>query len=400
MLRVESPVEVRRLSPAGEHFFFGYYDRRATGADGRRHLALRVPFIDRPNTGADAAELGVLDLERGGEWDALEFSPAWNWQMGSCAEFLDLAPAGTFVHNAREGRRLFARLRHVRGGVLREYARPIYDSCLDGSYGISLNYARLHGCRPGYGYPDADGADLDRAAPDDDGLWRVDLATGKCELIVSLARVLGVETPPGARGTINWFNHVMISPRGTRLHFLHRWRESAGRLETRLFACRPDGSGLTLVNPGPGISHCDWLDEERILAWCQWRGSEWRYRLMDLAGGEPETVGGGLFEGDGHCSFLPGSAGRWVLTDTYPDREEMRTLILFDRLDGVRHDLGRFLSPGRLGGEIRCDLHPRWDAPRRQVTFDSVHEGFRGIYSADLRGLLAGPATTITGTHG
>ena len=37
----------------------------------------------------------------------------------------------------------------------------------------------------------------------------------------------------------------------------------------------------------------------------------------------------------------------------------------------------------QIGGDIRCDLHPRWDRLGRGITLDSVHEGFRAIYRID-----------------
>ena len=153
MPRIERPLDVRRISPAGRHFFFGYYDRVALSADGRWHLALNPAFMDRPNTGEDVAPLGVIDLQDGA-WQVLDGSPAWNWQMGPCAQWVGPDPAKTFIHNAREGERAFARLRHVEKGVLREFDRPVYDVSSDGRFGIAVNFARVHVCRPGYGYPD------------------------------------------------------------------------------------------------------------------------------------------------------------------------------------------------------------------------------------------------------
>ncbi|MHC4914437.1 MAG: hypothetical protein ACYTGB_03015 [Planctomycetota bacterium] len=391
MTHVQYEVRVERLSPAEEHFFFGYYDRLAVSAEGRWHLALNPSFRDRPNTGADAAPLGVLDLAAGNEWTELEESPAWNWQMGCCSQWVGPDPTRTFVYNVREGTRAFGRLYDIEMGALRDFELPIYDAAADGSFGISLNFARLHVCRPGYGYPDIDDPWAGQPAPDDDGLRRVDLDTGRSELIVSLAQVRGVDTPPGAAEGLNWLNHVMVSPDGTRLMFIHRWQEEGQWRSSRLFSCRPDGSELGLVNPGPGVSHCDWLGEDRILSWCTWGGHESAYRIMDLTGGEPEVVGAELLPRDGHCSFRPGGEGRWLLTDEYPGEDEQRTLLLFDRELEFRYDLGRFPSPRgeQVPLDIRCDLHPRWHGPRPRVTFDSIHEGYRGVYTADLGNLIS-----------
>ena len=46
-------------------------------------------------------------------------------------------------------------------------------------------------------------------------------------------------------------------------------------------------------------------------------------------------------------------------------------------------ELGRFHSPPRYAGPVRCDLHPRWSRDGGQVCIDSVHEGSRQMYVID-----------------
>jgi len=50
-------------------------------------------------------------------------------------------------------------------------------------------------------------------------------------------------------------------------------------------------------------------------------------------------------------------------------------------------DVGSFRHPGHIRGDWRCDLHPRWSRDGRLITFDSVHEGSRQIYVADVSDL-------------
>ena len=90
---------------------------------------------------------------------------------------------------------------------------------------------------------------------------------------------------------------------------------------------------------------------------------------------------------DGHCSFSPDR--KWILTDTYPDKEESkRTLILYNVEEGRRVDIGRFYAPPEIWGDIRCDLHPRWDRDGKSVTIDSAHEGHRQIYMLDVSAVV------------
>jgi hypothetical protein len=75
---------VRVITPDdGYHYFFGYYDLRAT--DGRgRHLAHRVSFMDRLPTPDDVAELGILE---DGAFTPFATTTAWNFQQGAMLQW-------------------------------------------------------------------------------------------------------------------------------------------------------------------------------------------------------------------------------------------------------------------------------------------------------------------------
>ena len=166
------------------------------------------------------------------------------------------------------------------------------------------------------------------------------------------------------------------------------------------------------------VSHYDWRDRAHILAWARQEDVGNRFFLFTDRSDQRETIGEGILTTDGHCSFSPDR--HWILTDTYPDEERMRTLILYCVEDNRRVDVGRFFAPPELDGEIRCDLHPRWSRDGRQVCFDSVearplstgppgarnerasespaerqdrrrlHEGTRQMYVIDVSDIVAG----------
>ena len=46
--------------------------------------------------------------------------------------------------------------------------------------------------------------------------------------------------------------------------------------------------------------------------------------------------------------------------------------------------LGHFKELENACTDVRCDLHPRWNRSGTAITFDSVHEGFRGVYEIQL----------------
>jgi hypothetical protein len=320
-------------------------------------------------------------------WIPLDETRAWNWQQGTHLQWLGSAPDRLIIYNVREDDRYASVVRDVFTGETRRLPRPIYAVSRDGRQAVSLNFSRLHRHRPGYGYNGVPDAWEDDPHPDQDGIYWMDLQTGENRLIISVARIAGLNPQPTMAQTSHWFNHLQFNHDGTRFIFLHRWKVPPSWL-TRLFTAAPDGSGVYCVNDYEMTSHFDWRSSTGILAWARRPELGDHYYLFTDQTPELEILGRDVFPTDGHCSYSPD--GRWVLTDTYPDREHKRTLILYRPADNRRVDIGRFWSPPEVEGEIRCDLHPRWNRDGTQVCLDSVHEGDRQMYVIDVAAITRG----------
>ena len=374
----------RRATAGPLHHFFGYYDKCPWDATGRYLLAKAVAFLHRPPTPDDLAVIGLVDLHRDNLWRPLAETTAWNWQQGTHLQWLGSAPDREIVFNTRQRDHFAACILDVHTGESRLLSRPIYALSADGKQAVTLNFARVARTRPGYGYvglPDAHEAE---PAPEQDGIHWIDMATGESRLIVSLQQVSRIEPIPDMAGVEHWFNHLQFNPSGTRFLFLHRWRDprGGGFRQTRLYTARPDGSDLTLLERSGLVSHFDWADDDHILAWSIHNGIGHFHLYRDRTD-QVEVVGGDVLLQDGHCSYSPDR--RWILNDTYPDRETReRTLMLYRPSDNTRIDIGRFYAPPELDGEFRVDLHPRWSRDGRQVCFDSAHEGERQVYLIDV----------------
>ena len=129
-------------------------------------------------------------------------------------------------------------------------------------------------------------------------------------------------------------------------------------------------------------SHFTWRDPGTILVWAYHSSGGERFVAVRDAGGVVEAVGADALTLDGRPSYSPD--GRWLLADTCPDARDMRTVVLYRVSDGVRFDVGRFHSPPRLTGAVRCDLNPRWNRDGTQVCIDSAHDRTRQMYVIDV----------------
>jgi Tol biopolymer transport system component len=235
--------------------------------------------------------------------------------------------------------------------------------------------------RPGYGYAGGRDAHAHENAPAASGIWSMDLGSGEARLVFSLedASTLGAAR---ARHHKSWFNHLLVSPDGGRLAFLHRWREGRRRV-TRMLTIGTDGSQPRVVDPHGSTSHFIWRDPRHIVAWTVQPSSGKGFHVIEDGGGRAEIVHRGLMDRDGHVSFLPG--GRFILCDTYADAAGYQDLYLVDTETSRRQGLGSFRQPGGYGGEWRCDLHPRSSPDGRTVAIDSAHSGHgRQIHLLDV----------------
>jgi len=389
MSHIEQLCSVERVTHGPFHHFFGYYEKTPWDASGRYLLGHRVAFLHRPNTPEDMAVIGLIDIQNGNRWRPLAETTAWCWQQATMLQWLGSAPDREIIFNTRNERDFCAAILDIQSGDQRMLPLPVYAVAPDGRYAMSLNFARLDRTRPGYGYKGGVDHTAGQLAPTDDGVYHMDLQSDAATLTVSLAQLAQTEPEAEMAQAEHWVNHLQISRTGRRVAFLHRWRTaSAQSWRTRLYTVNPDGSDLRLLAREGMVSHYDWRGDSHILAWSRHNGEN-HYHLYRDREGTVEVIGADVLDRDGHCSYSPD--GRWVLTDCYPDpAKSIRTVILYEPATNRRIDIGHFYSPPELTGEIRCDLHPRWNRDGTKVCLDSAHEGTRQIYVVDVAALTQG----------
>jgi len=394
MRELQAQITAVRVTHGRYQHFFGYYDKCPWNASGRYLLAHRVAIPTRMLNADDAATLGIVDLGAGFTFRAIGETTAWHWQQGAMLQWWPGDPEYSVIYNVRTDDGFGAVIQDIRSRALRRLPRPVAAVSHDGRTALSINFSRLADERPGYGYVGVPDPWRDVWAPEEDGIYAMDLETGRSELVISLARVRAFQPDGTMRDVKHWFNHLLFSPDDRRFIFLHRWRRPGGestdamhavaRHYTRMFTANPDGSGLFCLNDHEMTSHFDWRDPEHVLAFARRRGIGDAFYLFTDRSNEVTIVGARLLAhlGDGHCSYSPDR--RWILSDTYPDREQKRLLYVYDPHADRRVDLGTFFSEPSWPIPCRCDLHPRWSREGRHVCFDSSHEGSRQIYLMDV----------------
>lgn len=362
-------ASVIALSQGPRLHFFGYYGICPWDAAGRRHLALEV--VDDHDVPGPDSEAAVGWVEEGA-FTAVARTRAWNFQQGAMLHWL---PDGSLMHNDWQGDRVVARV-HAPGGGSRVLERGVAALAPEGTRAIGLDYRRNYRCRTVVGYAHAhEGGPLpDR--PDDDGLWCIDVVSGKARLGVSTAEICA-RTPAAPEGRA-WLDHVVYAPGGRRILFMCRIVRPDGGWWSSLWTADADGGNPTCqIAYGAWISHFAWLDDEHLLISTDLLG-ERGFVVVREDRGEITPFARGVLPEDGHPCLSPD--GRWIACDTYPSGPgRVARLMLVDAEGRKRLDLWEEHHPTRYANDLRCDLHPRWDRESRMLTIDSLADGQRQI---------------------
>ena len=391
-------ARIRPITRGPKFHWRGYYDKFLFSADDRFVLANEVDFEGRSPTKADSIRVGMVDTQDGDRWIDLGGSNAWNWQQGCMLQWVPGSDRDV-AWNDREDGRFVTRVLDVKSGRTRTLPHPFYTFSPDGRTAFAPDFARLDVTRPGYGY--ATGAERDIwklvPAPEDTGIWRMEMATGRQRLLFSVADASKIPfTGPAAKafrsGSVHWFNHLLCNTDGTRLFFLHRWRNPGdkGGFHTRALTIDVNGGKVHVMDPNGGTSHFVWRDPRHIFAWAWHPSHGERFYLFKDLSDEVTVVGKDAMPNNGHNTYLPNTGDAWVLNDTYPQGpEKLQRPYLYHIPTNRRIEVGAFPSPVDIvGKEWRCDTHPSASRSGRQFCFDSAHAGGRQVYVADIADLL------------
>ena len=260
----------RQITRGPKFHWFGYYDKFETDPADRYILGMEIEFEHSAPRPDDIIRVGMIDTCDQDRWTELGSSSAWCWQQGCMLQWRP-GSEHEVIWNDREKGKYVSRLLNVKTAKLHTIPHPIYALSPDGRWAITPDFRRLGDTRPGYGYVGIPDPNRDVLAPTDSGIFKIDLETGKQEMLFSVADVVRLPYPHGDISKAkHWFNHLLFNPDGSRFVFLHRWRKPGDRWHsTRMVTAAADGSDIRIPADSGWISHFIWRDPRHILAYAE-----------------------------------------------------------------------------------------------------------------------------------
>ncbi len=384
------PVRLHKLQHNDFPTYFGYYDKTPFSRDESKILAtvftvkndwrrssmahpLKVGYFN-----AGDAESGAPDFHEFGE------THSWSWQQGCMLQWFPSGPDSYVFYNCIVQNGFGAVIQDIHTGkIVQQLDTPLYALAPGGGFGAGLNFSRLERLRPGYGYAHFKDNTEGLRCPGDDGIWFVDMQTGRKELLLSYRNIAEISPVDSMRNAEHYVNHLMIGPGDSRVIFLHVWLPDAGNPDfrrNRLMCFDFSAGRCFVVDDSAIVSHYSWVNEREILSTRFHPENGWQYVRYEIELNEEVrcySLDQFKIGADGHPTYSP--SRDLIVTDREDEYGELHPLLINLKDNSIR-DLGGFYRPGRYFDTVRCDLHPRWDRSGKRICFDSAHEGKRAMY--------------------
>jgi len=383
-------TEMKTLSSSEGAIFFGYHDKTPFNQNGDKILA----HFTTENEHSIESECKLIDIgffQKGNDghfinkFIKVSTTTTWSWQQGSMLQWDPLNPQNQIIFNDIIEGKYGAKVFNINTDkVIKTYNRPIYALSKHGKLAVSINFSRLSRIRPGYGYRLLPDFKKCEDAPNDDGLFLMDMKTGQSRLIVSLAEL--ANKLPKNLSAEHYLNHSNFSPDSKFISFFHIWNETnSGKRKIRFYIYNILSNSLQLLEKDRLVSHYDWKGNNTLMVTNRDEQLKWYYSLYNVTDLSRTDLNITLGV-DGHPMANPNNENVFV-TDSSPDKRLDQHLFLMDTRTESCEEVKAFFSPSRFKGPVRCDLHPRWDRTGKNLCIDTAYNGKREMVLLNLSSL-------------
>lgn len=385
----EFRLDVEQITHGERHHFFGYIGQSLTcpwNKSERYILALRTDFHDRMPRPDDAAEIVLIDTRNRNETRVIDRTRAWNFQQGTMFYWNPIKPETQFFFNDRDlaTQHVYTVLYDIEEGRrIREYRFndvPVANGGVSptGEFFLAINYARMARLRPVTGYPGLHDPTEDVNAPKDDGVFRVDISSGRRQLLVSFQqlRELLRDNFDNIDAAGFYINHSLCSRTGKHVYFFARANQGFNWKYVNV-PCSVSTEGDDLKSQMFIGGHPEWDEGTVVIGAIGKR--QMRYDIL-----QQKIVGQIGNEGDfpnpeGDISLAPD--GNWFANGYALPGGKLNAYLLMRRSDGLLLRSNTFSRGPYTGGDLRIDQAPSWNRSNSAILVSGMTaEGTRQLF--------------------
>lgn len=368
-IMVSNPnTSVKIFSENNKHVFFGYFDIQQLSRDQKKLLVLIVDKKAVPDK--DDAIIGYYDLDNDDKFVKLTSTKTWCWQQGARLRWHPVKDNVIFFNDMENGEYVCREYDIIQKTIIKTYTAPLYDIDGQAEFGLSTNFSRLQRLRPGYGYYRIKDQYENIKAPEDDGIFKVDMKNNSKKMLVSL-KELSLKDDSNSSYE-HYINHISIAPDGKNFIFFHIYNKQFGAItwKTILYVMDMEGKEKKILEEVDNVSHYCWKNNEEIIITAITKEKKQYYAIYNIVTGEKTVINENVITRDGHPTVFCDSDV--MITDTYPDKVSYQELFTYDFIKEEKSTILKAFCEPSLFGEKRCDLHPRVSMNRDIITIDST----------------------------
>lgn len=253
-------------TPLSGNHLTGYFGSNILSSDGKTLCCLEIPFINKmPNilSGKDVATVKLFNIENN-NFTKLTETLVWNFQMGCRLEFIN--SSNDLIYLALQGSKIVTKIIDVNGNSIDCFNEPFYAFSEHLNSFIGINQDRYSHFRSTYSYPLSDLKRYNNYE-ENDFIFYYNITTRKKEILFTMKDLFPFPTPVPYFNCVNYLEHLIFSPCGTKFIFVHRFVTPQKQLYSRLFLYDFINSKLELLHSNGRITHFNWIDNNRIIAW-------------------------------------------------------------------------------------------------------------------------------------
>ena len=397
----------------------GYHDIRPFNPSNKNLIALhRYPL---KTTTLYKKILPVIDICL---WDLktntikkINETNAWSWEQGARLQWIN---SSELIFNKFQENKIKSCVYNIETQSEAYLENPIYSINTATKKSLFISYSRLWSLWSGYGYNlGLDPKDIEQK-PKNDGVFYANLNSNK-KLVLSIFDAVKLCDLESVKEPF-FIAHPTFSPDGKKFVSLLRFTNSSGALISYLISTSISNLKSEVV-ARERVSHFEWVNNDTLIVWTrnlnktlqklriniymekyivsfakkiiksfnsniQTKLLSTHFYLINLNDkNNAKILDKDILTEDGHPQIS--NCGRFLVNDTYPDKDNYQKLMIYDIKKEKTHSLGRFKTADYLSNnKLKYDLHPRWSNDDKLINFDSSHEIGRQSYILDIRKLL------------